>query len=478
MGFQNVVFIIIIIMSDKPKLYDYQEEGVRMELAMKRCINGDDMGTGKTVQSIVAIERAKATPCLVICPAALKVNWEREIKKFTNLRPLILTDSVNATYGYHLTKMDLYDVVICNYESLAKYFVVDLGSKPLRLKNFLFRNELKIIKSVIIDESARVKDPTTRQSKIIMGICQGKEYIYELTGTPVVNHATDMACQLAILGRIDEFGGYGEFCNRYGENENLEELNRKIHETCYFRREKKDVLKDLPELTRTTISVTLDSETQEEYDTCQKDLLTFLLEYKNCSEDEARKKLRMKALVKFMNLRSISGKGKMKATIEFLHDTEEQIIVFAEHRDVVDAIKKEFPNEVCSVTGSDNQQQKQWAIDSFQAKKKRIIICSIKAAGVGLTLTASSNVVFTELPWTMADLSQCECRAYRNGQKNAVTSWILMGINTIDSYLYSLIMKKGSIASKVTGEQDSAIKDVAYFDELADLVLQNSLNKK
>ena len=78
----------------------------------------------------------------------------------------------------------------------------------------------------------------------------------------------------------------------------------------------------------------------------------------------------------------------------------------------------------------------------------------------------------------MADLSQCECRAYRNGQKNAVTSWILMGIGTIDSYLYSLIMKKGSIASKVTGEQDSAIKDTAYFDELADLVLQNSLSKK
>lgn len=109
-----------------------------MELAMKRCINGDDMGTGKTVQSIVAIERAKATPCLVVCPAALKVNWEREIKKFTNLRPLILTDSVNATYGYHLTKMNLYDVVICNYESLAKYFVVSLGPKPLRLKTSCF----------------------------------------------------------------------------------------------------------------------------------------------------------------------------------------------------------------------------------------------------------------------------------------------------------------------------------------------------
>lgn len=168
----------------------------------------------------------------------------------------------------------------------------------------------------------------------------------------------------------------------------------------------------------------------------------------------------------------------MVATIEFLRDTEEQIIVFAEHRDVVQAIKDEFPDEVCTVTGADNQQQKQWAVDSFQAHKKRIIICSIKAAGVGLTLTASSNVLFTELPWTMADLAQCECRAYRNGQKNAVTSWILIGEGTIDSYLYKLIMKKGSIASQVTGEQDSAIKDAAYFDELADLVLQNSLKKK
>lgn len=78
----------------------------------------------------------------------------------------------------------------------------------------------------------------------------------------------------------------------------------------------------------------------------------------------------MKALVRFMNLRSISGRGKMKATIEFLHDTEEQIIVFAEHRDVVSAIKKEFPDEVCTVTGSDSQQQKQWAIDSFRPGKE------------------------------------------------------------------------------------------------------------
>lgn len=441
-------------------------------------LTDDFIVTHNTVQSIVAVERAKATPCLVICPSALKINWEREVKKFTNLRPLILTDSVNATFGYHISDLNLFDVVICNYESLQKYFVVDLGPKPLKLKNFIFRNEVKMLKSVIIDESARVKDPSTRQSKVIMGICSGKEYIYELTGTPIVNRATDIACQIAILGRINEFGGYGEFMNRYGTNNNLKELNEKIHELCYFRREKSEVLKQLPELTRTVVSVDIDNETRLEYETCQRDLLKFLLEYKDCTEAEARKKLRMKSLVQFMNLRSISGKGKMKAAIEFLHDTQEQIIVFAEHRDVVQAIKDEFPDDICTVTGSDSLQMKQWAVDSFQAGKKRIIVCSIKAAGVGLTLTASSNVLFIELPWTMADLAQCECRAHRNGQKNAVTSWIMLGNDTIDSYLYHLINQKGSIASQVTGEQDSAIRDTAYFDELANLVIENSLKNK
>jgi len=73
----------------------------------------------------------------------------------------------------------------------------------------------------------------------------------------------------------------------------------------------------------------------------------------------------------------------------------------------------------------------------------------------------------------MADLSQCEARCHRSGQKNAVNSWILIGKGTIDTYLYQLIMKKGSIASKITGASDDAIKDECYFDELVDEILNN-----
>lgn len=459
------------------KPYPYQEEGIEKILLMKRLIEGDEMGLGKTAQAIVAVERAKATPALVICPASLKINWEREIKKFTNLRPLILTDSVKSTFPYFIGDMNLYDVVITNFESLRKFFVVD-APKPYKLSTMIFQNVVKQLKSVIIDESARVKEPSALSTKICAGICHGKEYVVGLTGTPIVNCPPNLATQLAVIGRINDFeGGYGGFLDRYGgtgKNDpprNLDELRRKITDTMFFRRSKTLVLKDLPDLTRSTVETELDPVTQEEYDTCQQDLIKYLTEYKNLTDKEAKRKMRMAALIRFMNLRSISAKGKVSSAIDFLNDCQEPCIVFCEHHDVVDEIHNAFSNTSVCVTGRQNAQQKQYAIDSFQAGRKDIIICSIKAAGVGLTLTRATHELFVELPWTMADLSQAEARAWRQGQKNAVNSWVLIGCNTIDTYLFKLIMDKGKMANRITGASDDVIKDEVFFDELAEMFL-------
>lgn len=451
--------------------YDFQEAGISKMLQMKRCINGDEMGTGKTIQAIVSVERAHATPCLVICPASLKINWQREVEKFTDLRPLILTDSIKSTFPYFIGQMNLYDVVIVNYESLKKYFVVS-AEKGAKLKDIVFQDVIRQFKSIIIDESQRCKNPATATARYTMGICQGKEYVYGLTGTPVVNDTLDLATQLCILGRIKDFGGFNNFINQYGDGKNLGELNTILHDTCYFRRSKKEVIKDLPDLTRSKVITEISN--QEEYDLLESDLKAWLKEYRGMDDAEARRKLRMKALITFMNLRKLAAIGKVDAAVSFIQDSCEQIVVFAEHHDVVDAILEKIPDAVC-VTGRQNAVQKQAAIDAFQAGERRVIVCSIKAAGVGLTLTASSNVLFVSQPWTMADLTQCESRCYRNGQKNAVNSWILIGNrgerDTIDTYLYHLIMKKGSMASKITGAVDDAIKDERYFDELAELFI-------
>ena len=451
--------------------YPYQEDGITKTLSMKRCINGDEMGLGKTGQAIVSVARAKATPCLVICPASLKINWQREVENFTDLRPLILNDAIKSTFPYFIGQMNLYDVVIVNYESLRKYFVVK-AEKGAKLKDIVFQDVIKLFKSVIIDESHRCKNPATATARFCMGICHGKEYINMLTGTPVVNDTLDLATQLCILGRINDFGGYSNFVNNYSEGKNLSELNTLLYDSCYFRRGKKEVLKDLPDLTRSKVITELSN--KEEYDLCENDLRKWLQEYRNMSDTEVRKKMRMQALVKFMNLRKLSGQGKVDAAVSFIQDTSEPIVVFAEHHDIVDALLEQLPGAVC-VTGRQNAVQKQAAIDAFQAGQKRVIICSIKSAGVGLTLTAASNVLFINLPWTMADLSQCESRCHRNGQKNAVNSWILIGNRgeqgTIDNHLYYLIMKKGSMANKITGAEDDALKDEKYFDELADLFI-------
>lgn len=449
--------------------YPYQEEGIQKGLRLKRFINGDDMGLGKTMQAIITVERAKATPCLVICPSSLKINWEREVRKFTSLRPLVLTDAVKSTFPYYIGTMDMYDVCIVNYESLRKYFVVE-AKKGFKLKDVVFQPVIRQFKSVILDESHRVKDPSAQQTKFTKGICGGKEYVIELTGTPVVNDPADLATQIAILGRMKEFGGYGKFMQDYKADGDLEELNKKIHECCYFRREKRTVLEDLPDLTRTTlVTEILPVGIREEYDCCKKELLRYLQEYKGCTEGEARRKMRMQALVKFMNLRSIAGRGKLDAAIQFLKDTDKQCVVFCEHKEIVASVKKVFKDAV-TVTGDDSPARKQFAIDAFQRGERKIIVCSIKAAGVGLTLTSASDELFVELPWTFADLSQCEARCHRIGQKNAVNSWILIGKDSIDYRLYGLIMDKKSVAARITGSVDDALKDERYFNELMSCV--------
>lgn len=454
--------------------YPYQLKGIERGIELKRYINGDECGLGKTLMALATIATAGATPALVICPSSLKINWQREVEKFTNLKALILTDSVKSTFPY-LVKMKMFDVVITNYESLRKYFVLDAPNN-FTLKDVVFQPSINIFKSVILDESHRVKDSSAQQSKFTRGICKDKEWVIMLTGTPVVNSPMDLATQIAIMGRIKEFGGLSYFKNRYSAGENLNELNAMIHDMCYFRREKKEVFQDMPKLTRSTVFVELDKCVREEYDTCLNDLRQYLSEYRGLTDTEIKKRMRMKALVKFMNLRHISSMGKVMPVISMVRDMNTNVVIFCSHHDIVDQLLLAFPNAV-TVTGRDSQAEKQAAVDAFQSREVNIIICSIKAAGVGLTLTASSHEIFVELPWTYADLTQCEAREDRIGQKESVNSYIALGKDSIDDRLFRIIMDKRSIASKITGSDDDIPSDERYFEELMSCINESGTGK-
>ena len=466
--------------------YDYQQEGILFGLQKQRFLIGDEPGLGKTLQSIGVVDSARAYPCLVICPSSLKINWQREFEKFTSVKALVLDSSTQATFPY-LLKTGLYQVAIVNFESLRKYFVWDIKTRKgqsFRLKDVIFSDAIRIFRSVIIDESHRVKDPGAQQTIFTKGICAGKKYIALLSGTPVVNRPEDLIAQLSIIDRLGEdFGGRGKFIADYcstpkdqpeQQAEALARLSRKLYAACMIRREKRMVLTELPEKTRTDLIVDLDPESRRIYDTAAQDLQQYLEQYTACTDQEIRRKMRMEALVKFMTLRSLSAQGKVKQAVDFVKTFLANgipLILFCSYHAIVDALKKEFPKAV-SVTGRDSLVEKQAAVDSFQNGHARLIICSIKAAGVGLTLTASSNVAFLEFPWTYADCCQCEDRAHRIGQKDNVTCYYLLGRRTIDRVLYNIIHQKKSIANQIMAANDDIPQDQMYFDELASKFMQ------
>ena len=456
----------------KVEPYEYQKEGILFGLERRRLLIGDEPGLGKTLQSIGIVDTAAAYPCLVICPSSLKINWQREFEKFTDKKALVLDNASRTSWPYFLG-MGMFHVAIVNYESLKKFFVWDIkGGKTFTLKDVVFNRDINVFRSVIMDESHRLKDPTAQQTMFTRGIVEGKEWRILLSGTPVVNHAQDLVSQLAIMGRLlSDFGGRGKFLAQYGENENLSELSDKLYDTCMIRREKAKVLTEMPDKQRTDLYVEISN--REEYDLAAADLAAYLREYTECTDREIRRKMRMEALVKFMTLRSLASKGKVKQATDFIKNflaNGKPLIVFCSLKEIVKALQKQFPDAV-RVTGDDNTAEKQAAVDAFQSGEAQLIICSIKAAGVGLTLTASSNVAFVEFPWTYADCCQCEDRAHRIGQKNNVNCYYLIGRSTIDPVLYNIIHKKRSIANQIMACDDDIPTDEMYFDELVNSFL-------
>lgn len=457
--------------------YKYQLEGVRYALDHKKCIFGDQPGLGKTLQAICTVVKAhneaakygETFPTLVICPAALKVNWQREFQKFAGLNTIILDDKNADTWHLFFTNKNLFgqpiaSVFITNYESLKKFFVRRVekkeGKKSVSLKDVDFDPRVHMFRSVIIDESHKCKASDTQQSKYVEGICRGKQWVLELTGTPVVNCNMDLIQQLKILGTLNHprFGGYKrfveQFCDGPTQSSNNRRLNKYLWDTCFFRREKQKVLTQLPDKTRQTIIC--DITNSKEYTDCEMDMVKYLRQYKNADDDKVSRAMRGEVMVKMSLLKQVAAKGKIKTVASFIHDIidgehGQKLILFAYLKDVIHELKKEFPDAV-TVTGSDNISQKQAAVDAFQQNPNvRLIILNYKSGGTGLTLTASSRVAFIEFPWTYSDCEQAEDRAHRNGQKDNVTCYYFLGKGTIDEYMYDVIQQKKTNADEVTG---------------------------
>jgi SWI/SNF-related matrix-associated actin-dependent regulator 1 of chromatin subfamily A len=475
------------------ELRPFQKAGVAYALKNKRCFIADEMGLGKTVQALATVQAANAYPALVICPASLKYNWQREANKWNvGKSTSILSDNDIGNENR--------DIVIINYDILEKR-----------------KDELDKIpfKSIIFDESQYCKNYKAKRTQVAQELSKDAEYRLALTGTPILNRPQELLSQLQILGRINDMGGFWNFakryCNahqtRYGWDmsgaSNLEELNTKLRENCYIRRNKKDIMKELPPIQR--VIVPLDLSNKKEYDKVEKDLAEWLKrkvaadeEFQNSliglSEEEkqrtidkrvadsTRKAESAEQLTKIEATKQMSAKGKIKAFKEWTNDfieSGEKLVIFADHHEIVNDLAKEFNAD--KIDGETSTEDRQKAVDKFQDDPNtKILVCNIKAGGVGLTLTAASNVAFLEQGWNPATHDQAEARCYgRINDPHAVTAWYFNGKDTIDDWIYNLIQDKRDIVSRMTtGQSDDSDKNTIMKQLTELLIKKNSIETK
>lgn len=457
----------------KREPYPYQKEGIQYAYNKKRCIIGDKPGLGKTGQAIAAVLAHDAFPCLVICPDDPGPdNWEREWGLWTSKRAKVITPAV-VRYLNRWVETDMIHVFIVGYSSLKKYFVESIDRKEgqkLTMKNIKFNSRKDIFKSVIVDESHKCANFTTLRTKLVKGITNNKDVKYLLSGTAYVNKPMDLAPQLGILDRLDDLGGYKYFKQRYcaGDKQasNLKELNYRLSETCYFSRNKEDVLTDLPPKTRQIIYVDLDPVHRLEYEKAENDLKRYLQEFKNADSEQIARALRGEAMVRIGICKNIAARGKLAGVKQFIADAiegGEKMVVFLHQHEVLHAMTAEFPNAL-TLTGLDAKATRMATVDRFQTDtNRRLILVSMKVGGELITLTASSHVGFIELGWNPATHDQCEDRCHRIGQKDNVMSSFFLARNTIDEWNYNLIESKRQdsdiILGGVSGDVETNIVD-------------------
>jgi hypothetical protein len=417
------------------ELMPFQAAGVTYARARRRTFIADEQGLGKTVQALATIEADGAFPAIVVCPASLKLNWQREAGRWLPHR------SITLIAGRATAPLDG-EILVLNYEILDAHrealAALDAGA-------------------LVLDESHYCKNrraKRTQEAQLLSSALPPNALRLALTGTPLVNRAKELVPQLRILGRLDEFGSAAEFERKFSDSGNRERLHWHLRRSCYVRRLKRDVLPQLPSKRRAVVPVALDN--AADYARAETAFLAWLHDHYRDPDELARRldtAMRAQALVKINALRKLAGAGKISVAAEWIDDflaSGEKLIVFAEHRDVQTGLLDRFPT-AAHLLGSDTQDQRQAAVDRFQTDPDvTLCICSLKVAAHGITLTAAANVAFVELGWTPAEHDQAEDRCHRIGQENAVTAWYLLAAGTIDDRLSALIDHKRLAIGAIT----------------------------
>jgi len=464
----------------------YQKAAIQYALQRDNVLFGDPMGLGKSMEAIGIINARKdIKSILVVCPATPKRNWKRELEKWL-VRPL----SVGIAYGDDVPDTD---IVIINYDILKR----NKDKLMARDWDLLIGDEIHHCKNSKTDRSKYlfgedVKDKDTGLYSHTQGLADRAKYLAYLTGTLIRNRPIEAWSILHSLAPdvFPSFMGYAKrYCGayqdtvptRYGPKDvwvfsgasNLDEMQEKMRASVLIRREKSEVMPELPAKIRQIIelddtvatrrAVNAEKKQQKAYNK-QLVLLTELyakidksLADKN--EEEYRKavanleKVGEIAFQDMSRVRHDTAVAKIPQVIEHLGDVLEQVdkvIVFAHHHDVMDAIQDAFPDISVRLDGSTSNNRRDEVVEAFQSNTEiKLFIGQIQAAGEAITLTASSHVVFAELDWVPGNLTQAEDRVYgRANDPHGALIQHLVVPGSLDAKMAQMVVEKQDVIDK------------------------------
>jgi SWI/SNF-related matrix-associated actin-dependent regulator 1 of chromatin subfamily A len=422
-------------------LEPFQWAGVRYVLEARRAFLADEQGLGKTVEALAALEADGAFPAVVVCPASLKLNWERETARWLPHRSVAVVEGRVAVPPRA-------EILILNYELIATQREALARRRP---------------RALVLDESHYVKNPQAKRTRAARRLAESlppDALRLALTGTPVLNHADELISQLRVLGRLEDFGSGARFKQQFRGSLTEERLHWHLRRRCFVRRRKSEVLPQLPDKRQVVVPVALDN--AREYKLAEDDVIAWLREQPlDLSELNAKiaATLRAQRLAQLGTLQRLAARGKLHAALAWIHDflaSGEPLVVFARHVEVQEAVLERFP-DAAHLLGRDATQAREATVRRFQgedggavADAPQLIVCATRVAAQGITLTRASNVTFLELEWTPAMHDQAEDRCHRIGQHDAVTAWYLLAADTIDETMARLIARKRGLVAAVT----------------------------
>lgn len=424
--------------------YPFQIEDIKTMLQKKVILNANDMGCGKTFESVVTGESMPMKK-LVICPATLRMNWEREIKMVNpDADVLILYNDMPFQTGK--------DWTIVGYSSVEK-FCDDFIQENIQC---IFIDEAHYCQSV--DDKG---NPSSARARAVLKIAATAGWVYPLSGTPKPTRNKNLYNILRLIRHplTDKKDGFFSFANyycggmqtMYGRNYNGNSHDDELYEKIkpyMIRHLKKEVLPDLKKL-RLCVPVGIDL---TEYHKILEEYRTLL---KNKKSDAEQLQVLMRA-------RKILALTKAKQSIEYakyITQNDEKVIIVTCFTEVVKQIESAFKGNVVKIIGGMTDKQKNDAVIEFQNGKAQVLVMNIIAGGTGLTLTKSHMMIFNDYDWTVGNITQAEDRICRGGQTELCFIYLMTakGAREEEMLVDMLTMKAKSIDDVIDNGLGEAI---------------------